>query len=188
MCCIRGEFITDFSGRMSVSSSFSNPAARRNSLPAATTAPTIAPTSPPSPTATTVPPAASIKPVTIKAFCTLIGEDPIVKVPGGTPVIITWGWEAKTEAQINDFLDSDITTITLDGKTLEGTRAGGIVKNTKSGQPEVVWYAEVGVLNAGKHIITFNEKWKKMIYDGSTTYGPGGKIETQHDECQVNVQ
>lgn len=129
-----------------------------------------------------------IEPVNITAFCTLIGKDAKTYVPQGTPVIITWGWEAKTELQISDFLINNITTITLDGIKIEGKQSEGIKKNEKSGQPEVVWYSEVGVLDPGEHRITYDVKWKKMIDDGASTYGPGGKNETVHDECQIIVE
>jgi hypothetical protein len=146
------------------------------------------PTSTPLPAATPLPAPADIKPVYITAFCTLIGKDAKTYLPQGTPIIITWGWEAKTVKQIDDFLLNNITTITLDGKVIEGIYSEGIKKNEKSGQPEVVWYAKVGVLNAGQHIITYDVKFLKIIDDGTSTYGPGSKNETEHDECQVIVE
>lgn len=109
-------------------------------------------------------------------------------MPQGTPIIITWGWEAKTEAQVEDFLQNNITIVTLDGHVIEGVKLDGIVKNEKSGQPEVVWYSEVGVLGPGQHTITYDVKWKKMIDDGTATYGPGSPHETLHDECQIIVE
>jgi hypothetical protein len=139
-------------------------------------------TSPPSPTS------APIKPINITAFCTIIGKDSKTYVPRGTPIIIVWGWSAKTETQINDFLQNNITTITLDGKVIDGILFDGIQKNESSGLPEVVWYSEVGVLTPGQHTITYDVKWKKMIDDGTSTYGPGSKNETGHDECQIIVE
>jgi hypothetical protein len=140
------------------------------------------------PTLTAVPTATALKPVYITAFCTLIGKDLKSYVGRGTPIVITWGWEAKTETQIDDFLQNNITTITLDGKVIEGTLNTGITKNEKSGQPEVAWFSEVGVLDVGQYVITYDVKWKKMIDDGTTTYGPGSKNETLHDECQIIVE
>lgn len=122
------------------------------------------------------------------AFCTLIGKDPKTYVPRGTPVNIIWGWSAKTEVQINDYLENNITEITLDGKVIEGTISPEIKKNGTSGLPEVVWFSNVGVLAPGPHTVTYDVKWKKMIEDGTSTYGPGGKNETEHDECQIIVE
>jgi hypothetical protein len=115
------------------------------SQPSETTLPsaTIAPSSTATPTAT------AVKPVYITAFCTLIGRDLKTYVPRGTPVIITWGWDAKTETQINDYLQNNITTITLDGKIIGG-KMHDQTKNNK-GLFEVVWLSEVGVLNPGRH-------------------------------------
>ncbi len=160
------------------------PASPATALPTAITLPTatLAP-------ATSAPPTATpIAPVNITAFCTLIGRDAKMVVPQGTPVVITWGWEAKTEALVEDFLQNNITTVTLDGKVIEGVRSDGFVKNEKSGQPEVVWHADIGVLSPGPHPMTYDVKWKTMIDDGTTTYGPGGQHETLHDECQIIVE
>ncbi len=174
------------------------PTPQPSKIPLAVTAPVSTATSQPAATQlpTSIPlPAATLsstqvdtKPVYITAFCTLIGKDAKTYLPQGTPIIITWGWEAKTEKQIDDFLQNNITTITLDGKVIEGIYSEGIKKNEKSGQPEVVWYAKVGVLNAGQHIITYDVKFLKMIDDGTSTYGPGSKNETEHDECQIIVE
>jgi hypothetical protein len=147
-----------------------------------TEAPISIPTLPPSP------PSVSIKPVNITAFCTIIGKDSKTYVPRGTPIVIVWGWSAKTETQINDYLENNITIVTLDGKVIDGIQFGGIQKNEKSGDPEVVWYSEVGVLIPGEHTITYDVKWKKIIDDGTSTYGPGSKNETEHDECQIIVE
>ncbi len=122
------------------------------------------------------------------AFCTLMGKDLKTIVSQGTPIVIIWGWSAKTEAQIKDFLDNNITTITLDGKTIEGTVNSAVTKNATSGDPEVAWYSEVGILDVGDHTLTYDVKWKKMIDDGTSTYGPGSKNVTLHDECQIIVQ
>lgn len=142
----------------------------------------------PLPTATFSPTSTTVKPVNITAFCTIIGKDSKTYVPRGTPIIITWGWDAKTETQINDYLQNNLTTITLDGKVIEGIMSDGIKKNAKSGLPEVVWFSEVGVLNPGEHTVTYDVKWKKMIDDGTSKYGPGSKNETEHDECQIIVE
>ena len=148
----------------------------KNPLPSATIAP--------SSTATTT--ATTVKSVYVTAFCTSIGKDLKTYVQHGTPVIITWGWDAKTETQINDYLQNNITTITLDGKIIEGKMNDEITNN--KGLLEVVWLSEVGVLNPGQHTVTYDVKWKKMIDDGLNTYGPGSKNETEHDECQIIVE
>ena len=167
----------------------STPIVTAMSMPTAT--PIITATSEPTATAlftaTSQPTATAITAIRINAFCTLIGKDPSTTVAHGTPINIVWGWDAKTEAQINDFLQNNITTITLDGKVIEGV-SSGIVKNEKSGRPEVVWTSDVGVLKLGEHKITYDVKWKKIIDDGTNTYGPGSAHETEHDECQIVVK
>ena len=159
-------------------SSMSTPTSQPSKIPLPSA--TIAPSSTATPTAITV------KSVYVTAFCTSIGKDLTTHVQQGTPVIITWGWDAKTETQINDYLQNNITTITLDGKIIEGKMNDKIMNN--KGLLEVVWLSEVGVLNPGQHTVTYDVKWKKMIDDGTNTYGPGSKNETEHDECQIIVE
>jgi hypothetical protein len=125
-------------------------------------------------------------PINIPAFCTTIGKPKEVIVTHGTPINIIWGWSAKTEEQINDFQINNITTITLDGIVIKGKQKGGIIDN--HGFKEVVWLSYVGILNLGDHIVTYDVRWKKMIDDGTSTYGPGGKNETEHDECIISIQ
>jgi hypothetical protein len=145
-------------------------------------------TSTPNPTYTPAPTNTPVQPVYVKAFCTLIGQDKTTRVPVGTPVIITWGWNAKTETQINDFLANNITTITLDGKVIEGTQTGGIIKVESRNDLEVVWLSAVGILDPGQHTIIFDQKFTKKIEDGSSAYGPGTAHETEHDECLIVVE
>ena len=89
---------------------------------------------------------------------------------------------------MDDFIQNNITNITLDGKVIEGVQVSGIQHNDKSGNLEVVWFAEMGVLDPGQHVLTYDVNWMKMIDDGMNTYGPGGKYETLHDECEIIVE
>ena len=123
--------------------------------------------------------------VEILAYCTLIGNDPVTTVPAGAPIIISWGWLALTEAQVQDHIDNVVYDITLDGIQLDGFM-GDIWMDT-SGEYVVNWAAAVGVLPPGTHDLSFDVSWKKMIYDGMDTYGPGGTYESEHDDCQIVV-
>jgi len=143
---------------------------------------TLAPTS----TATLAPTSTAISPERISALCTLMGRDSTTHISRNTPVIITWGWSAKTESQINDYLENNITTITLDGKIIEGVIDES--RKTSNDLYVVVWESDISVPDPGQHTITYNVKWSKVIDDGTSTYGPGGKIETLHDECQIIVE
>ena len=127
------------------------------------------------------------EPVYVKAFCTIIGQDKTTRVPPDRCNIV-WGWNAKTEAQINDFLEYGVTTVTLDGKVIEGTQTGGIIKVESRNDFEVVWTSPVGVLDPGQHTITYDLEFKQKIEDGSAFYGPGTENETEHDECLILVE
>jgi hypothetical protein len=164
------------------------PAQPVENSPAPTNTSSPLPTAAPLPSATLKPTPTAPAPVRITAFCTLIGQPARISIPRGAPVIIYWGWSAKTEAQIHDYLESNITTVTLDGKVIAGRQADRIQKNARSGDPEIVIDAEVGILPPGEHKVTYDLKWKKQIFDGTATYGPGGKFVSDHDECQIIVE
>jgi hypothetical protein len=129
-----------------------------------------------------------VKEVYVKAFCTIIGLEKTTHVPAGSPVTLVWGWSAKTESQIDDFLESNITTITFDGKVIEGSRYGGIRKVETRDIFEVLWVAPLGILSPGEHIITYDGKFDEKIEDGTSSYGPGTENEFVHDECLILVE
>lgn len=168
------------------------PPTQEEMIPTATpTTPTISPTQ--AEVIPTVSPMESLaethnESVDVKAICTLIGQDKITKIQLDTPVNIVWGWNAKTKAQINDFLENNITTITLDGKVIEGYQFGGIIKVESRNDYEVVWISNVGILEPGQHTITYDLRILKKIEDGYNSYGPGTEHETEHDECLIVVQ
>ena len=117
------------------------------------------------PSATNIP----VQPVYVNAFCTIIGKDKTTRVSIGTPVNIIWGWNAKTESQINDFLENNTTIVTLDGKVIKGTQTGGIMKVESRNDLEVVWVSEVGILDPGQHTITFDQKSRRKLRMGITS-------------------
>jgi hypothetical protein len=122
----------------------------------------------------------------VSAMCTLTGGNASLDVPVGRPVRITWGWSAVTEAQVRNYIDAQITLVTLDGKALTGVALGSI---QPLGQKYAVfWKADVGVLSAGRHVILYTGTWKKIIDDGDKTFGPGGETERLFDRCEIVVK
>lgn len=165
--------------------------------PPSTTTATVPPPIPPTVTAT---PDASrivetpgptdlpIKPVDVYPFCTSIGKDKTTRVTVTSPVNIVWGWSAKTEEQVNDFLENSTTTITLDGRVIEGFQSGEIFKNETRNEYEVLWISPIGIMETGQHTITYDVKFTKQVDDGTSLYGPGTAIESPHDECFILVE
>lgn len=135
-----------------------------------------------------VPEEKDVEPVEIPAFCTLIGLDADIPVASGTPVIITWGWVATTEAQVADHLEKNITTVTLDGQALEAVSQSDIHQLESNGYYEVVLYSDEVMLDTGRHALVYDVAWTESIDDGFDIYGPGGDIETLHDECFLVVE
>ena len=159
----------------------------------ATTAPSVPPTVIPTPDTSRIvetpgPTDLPIKPVDVYPFCTSIGKDMTTRVPVTSPVNIVWGWSAKTEEQVNDFLKNSTTTITLDGKVIEGYQTGNIFKNETRNEYEVLWVSPIGIMETGQHTITYDVKFTKQVDDGTSLYGPGTAKESSHDECFILVE
>jgi len=137
--------------------------------------------------ATPMPPQAVPADVFVHAVCTLIGQPKQKTVSPDSPVVILWGWKADTAENLQDNINNAVTTITLDGKDI-ASHAPFWVANNDPGNYKMYWFARVGSLSPGLHLIVMDASWKKMISDGKDTYGPGGKTETMHDECEILVQ
>ena len=161
-----------------IAESTSTPVSIPTSTFAATATMTVTPTVPlPTP-----------EPLTVLAYCTLLGRDASIHVPSGSPVIIQWGWKASTEAQVQDYIDNAVAVITLDGSMLDGVMDSVISWQDSTGQFFVNWNSDVGIPSSGAHEMNYDVSWKKMIFDGTDTYGPGGTYETIHDECLIMVE
>ncbi len=161
--------------------------------PTATVHPPIPPTVTATPDASKIvetpgPTDLPIKPVDVYPFCTSIGKDKTTHVKASSPVNIVWGWNAKTEEQVNDFLENSTTTITLDGKVIEGYQTGNIFKNETRNNYEVLWISPIGIMETGQHTITYDVKFTKQVDDGTSLYGPGTANESGHDECFILVE
>ncbi len=161
--------------------------------PTPTTASTSPPTVTSSPDASRIvetpgPTDLLIKPVDVYPFCTSIGKDKTTRVPSTSPVNIVWGWSAKTEEQVNEFLENSTTTITLDGNEIEGYQTGNIFKNETRNNYEVLWVSPIGIMETGQHTITYDIKFTKQVDDGTILYGPGTENESGHDECFILVE
>jgi hypothetical protein len=122
----------------------------------------------------------------VSAMCTLTGGDATLDVPAGRPVRITWGWSAVTETQVRNYIDQQITLVTLDGVALNGVALRGIQPMDQNFA--VFWKADVGVLSPGRHVILYTGTWKKSIDDGHKTFGPGGETERLFDRCEIVVK
>jgi hypothetical protein len=129
-----------------------------------------------------------IKPIDVYPFCTSIGKDKTTHVKASSPVNIVWGWSAKTEEQVNDFLQNSTTTITLDGNVIEGYQTRVIFINEIRNDYEVLWVAPIGIMETGQHTITYDVKFTKQVDDGTSLYGPGTENESGHDECFILVE
>jgi hypothetical protein len=140
-------------------------------------------TSIPTPIATQAVPAE----VYVHAICTLIGQEKQTLVSAGTPVVILWGWKADSYEHLQDFISNALLRVTFDGKNISD-HAPFRITNNEPGNYKLYWYAQVGTLSIGTHPIIMDVSWKKMIFDGWNTYGPGAETETQHDECEIVIQ
>lgn len=128
----------------------------------------------------------SAAPYPVSALCTLMGRPVSSTAPGNQPIELRWGWSAKTREQVEDHIRETITVVTLDSQPVGQVVTGEI---TSSGNGfSVLFTSNVGVLKPGSHIITYDVSWKNQISDGTSTFGPGGQIESYHDQCELIVQ
>ena len=125
---------------------------------------------PPSPAAPTVQPQ---EPVEIS----LLAKEG--RVPGNTPVILRFGWEADTSEQVGDFLSSAELVVRLDGGLLDGGQYWSDVEETASRDPngeanyQTFWRYLVGVLTPGTHQVEAELRLQRPVTDGFDSNGDG---------------
>ncbi len=149
-------------------------------------APTAAPTITPIPELTLIPTSPYPPPVEVQPYCSFVGE-PTVVVEAGHPVMLAWSWTTTRPDLIQDHLEAAIYSIMLDGSPVEAVRRSDIYTNDQ-GYYVITWYAEPVILSPGTHIAARGLSWTRQISDGWETFGPGGQIETEYDECTIIVR
>lgn len=170
-----------------------SPGATGQPLAEATTAPTTTSPAQPTPEPTIIPtqaPTATVTspfpPVEVQPYCSFYNQSPVY-VDAGHPVMLVWSWTATEAALVNDHIEAGIYTITLDGQPVEAVRRSDIYQNDE-GYYVVTWYAEPLILSPGTHTAARGLVWTRPVTDGWDTFGPGGEIETEYDECTIIVR
>jgi hypothetical protein len=125
--------------------------------------------------------------VYVLAICTLINRPKQTVVNSNSSVVVVWGWQADTAHNLQEFIDNSVTKVTLDGKDI-ASHAPYWVANNDPGNFKMYWFARVGALQPGKHLIEVDTTFEKLINDGTDTYGPGGETNALHDECEILIQ
>ncbi len=146
----------------------------------------IEPTTAPEPSDIPPSPGPPLEPIEIKPYCELENDSPTF-VKSGQPVILVWKWTALTEDQVQDHIDAGIYIIMLDGDLIEAERQSDIIYDSEAGTYSVTWYADVGVLSDGEHYALRRLSWRRQIFDGWDTYGPGGDIVNEAHSCTIIV-
>jgi hypothetical protein len=100
--------------------------------------------------------------------------------PADTPVVLTTGWIADTEAQVEGFLDSMFIEVSVDGEYLPlAYEMWGEVEPYKDddddGDMDYIsyWVYPVGILRPGEHLVETAGSLSSEIYDGWDTREPG---------------
>jgi hypothetical protein len=135
----------------------------------------------------TPPTGPTLEPIEIKPYCEFENDSPTY-VKSGQPVILVWKWTALTAQQVQDHIDAGIYTILLDGEEITAQWEGDIVYDSVSDTYSKSWYADVGILSDGEHYALRRLSWRRQIFDGWDTYGPGGEIETEAHGCTIIVR
>ncbi len=151
-------------------------------------------TATPLPTATWTPtppppfiPTPSIEPAVVLAYCSAFEESPVY-VRENQPVIIYWGWAALTQTYVQDFLDTAMIEVLLDGQEIRPEMQTGIEYDSEEEGYVVGWSTSVGTLTPGSHRVDYHISWTRQISDGWYTYGPGGEYEEEREHCEIVVQ
>jgi serine/threonine-protein kinase len=161
----------------------------------ATALPTDAPTlpavtlPPPTPAEPTIPPSATpiFEPLRIHPYCAMEAASPVI-IPPNQRIQLVWKWTALTAQQVQDHVDAAIYEIVLDGSWVASQERGDILYDGGEQVYYVEWFAQPQWLSEGEHLAERYLSWRRQIFDGWTTYGPGGEIETEHDTCTIIVR
>lgn len=120
------------------------------------------------------PTAESQEPVEISLFA---GES---QVPGNTPVVLRFGWEADTSEQVADFLSSAEWVVNLDGELVpDAGEYWSDVEETRNRDPngeanyQTFWRYSVGVLTPGTHQVESELRFQRPVTDGFDSDGDG---------------
>jgi len=106
------------------------------------------------------------------------------RVPGNTPVVLRFGWEADTAEQVADFLSSAELVVRLDGRLLpDGGQYWSDVEETGNRDPngeanyQTFWRYPVGVLTPGTHQVEAELRFQRPVTDGFDSDGDGAPEE-----------
>ena len=106
------------------------------------------------------------------------------RVPGNTPVVLRFGWEADTAEQVADFLSSAELVVRLDGGLLpDGGQYWSDVEETASRDPngdanyQTFGRYPVGVLTPGTHQVEAELRFQRPVTDGFDADGDGAPEE-----------
>jgi hypothetical protein len=125
--------------------------------------------------------------IIVPVLCTLKNRPAQRSYHSNTPILFSWGWEAKTEEQIYEFIENNKTIITLDDIVISDGLYYEIRKKAGEELYEVIWARDVGILSIGKHKLIYNVNILKLISDGINVFGPGTDMENLRDECVINI-
>ena len=132
-------------------------------------------------------PTPSLEPFVVEPYCSMFKQSPVY-VQQFQPVILQWRWDALTSELVQDHIQAAIYEIYLDGKRINAEKMSDIQYLSDKKYYRVYWSATVGVLSPGKHRAERYLSWTQKISDGWNTFGPGGKIETESDYCDIIVR
>ncbi len=166
------------------------PATPTTPAPAATAVvlPSLTPTQPPTARPTDKPADTELPPVYISALCTLMARPVRSDFPAGHPAIVVWGWSAKTEEQVREYIRVSTVVVTFDGIEIPGQQQGDVPFDEKANLYKAVWTSNIGIPKLGIHTVTYLLTFSEKLFDGFDYYGPGAGKEKQEDKCEIDVK
>ena len=129
----------------------------------------------------------SVQPVIVEPYCRRYGQSSVY-VTKNQPLILKWRWDAKTEALVQEHINTATNEILLDGALVDASQQSAIEYISDQNLYRVSWISEPIILESGTHQASRGLTWSRMISDGWDTYGPGGTYETILDDCEIIVK
>lgn len=118
--------------------------------------------------------------VEISAYCAVFDKSPSYATVG-QEIVLRWGWEAKTKAEVQEYLDTATLLLEVDGEKIDTSFATIILETTETGNYAAHWLMPARIFSEGTHQVTLTQILDHQVTDGLDndndgkidTFGPG---------------
>ena len=112
-----------------------------------------------------------------------------ISIGQGSLIQTTIRWGAVTAQQVQDYIDTVLPSILVDGAAIETRAVHGEVLPMEGRDLFLTnSFFDAGILDPGRHVIKTILSFASMITDGYGNYGPGSAYPTVEGTCTVIVE